>query len=116
MSANSAKNPTSSSSTPTATTSAPTVPELEVLPEVKTVVINDGEEVQVDSRSGSNYFLLDPHVINSSVFKCSNCKYVTVHDGFEVAGFPTGTTPVTTESVKSKRLYLCTNCGKFSTK
>lgn len=105
MSANSVKSTTGSASGPTATTSVTTA----VKP--KTVTINGEESVQVSEESKENYFIDDPDVVNDSVFKCPGCSLLTIHQGFEFTAYH-----VDGGDTNKRRIYMCTNCAKFSSK
>lgn len=106
MNANSAKSGTGSVSGPTATTSVTTA----VKP--KTVTINENETVQVSAAWEDNYLFEDPDPVNDSAFKCGGCNLLTIHQGYGLVGLPSDHSqdPVT------KRIYMCTNCGKFVSK
>lgn len=105
MNANSAKSPTSSTTSPTATTSVTTA----VRP--KTVTINENETVQVSEESKESYYATPPVAVNSSAFKCGGCNLLTVHQGYEFTALH-----VQGEDYSKRRVYVCTNCGKFVSK
>lgn len=77
----------------------------------KSVTINDNEEVLVSGNAQENFFTEEPEPVNDSVFKCPGCTLLTIHQGFEFQALHVdgGITHI-------RRLYMCTNCGKFATK
>ena len=75
------------------------------------VTINEDEEVEVGDDTREAYFIDDVSPVGDSVFKCPDCKTGTVHEGHQFT-----IVSVTEDVTKTKRIYCCTNCGKFSTK
>jgi hypothetical protein len=75
------------------------------------VTINDDEEVEVGDDTAENFWLDDPEPVNDAVFKCPACQTGTVHQGYE---FTVGNE--NTEQDSKKRVYLCSNCGRVSTR
>lgn len=95
---------TSSSSGPTVTTFAP--------PVLRT--INEDEEVMVSGDAEENYYFSAPEGVNDSVFKCPGCKMLTIHQGYQCVGHPVHNLAGGDQILR--RIYLCTHCGKFSSK
>lgn len=70
------------------------------------VIVNDGEEVEVDPGTHDNYYIDEVSLVKDSVIRCGQCKKVAVHNGIQV-------TLGSDEDTVAFRYYLCTNCGKF---
>jgi len=76
--------------------------------------VEEGFVVDKDSRQR---FLMSPLSASlKTAFKCSGCQLLTVHVGSELTMFDA----LEVDGVKLdkivRRVYGCTNCGKFSTK
>lgn len=104
MNASSVKKPTSSTTGPTATTSVKSAG--------KRVSINDGEDVFVSPEFEENFYATTPTPVPDSVFKCNGCSLLSVHQGYEfICVHAEGA-----EAANARRVYMCTNCGRFATK
>lgn len=94
---------TSLPSGPTAMTSAQ--------PAMRKVTINEDEEVFVGEDTREDYYLHGFAQVADSVFKCADCKTGTIHQGIEMSARNLDGT-----AILNRRIYLCTNCGKYSSK
>lgn len=75
------------------------------------VTINDDEEVRVSPEAKELFELYDPRPVNEMAFKCSGCQVVAVHQGFTLAAVN-----VHDAQKVDRRIVMCRNCGKISTK
>lgn len=82
--------------------------------DLRLVTINENEKVYISKSSVEEWFMHDPQPVNDSVFKCSNCRLLTIHGGYEFKAL--SALSVNDEPPLVKRVYMCTNCGKFVSK
>lgn len=79
---------------------------------VKIIHVGDSQ-FTVDEQSAQNYHFVEPSYTAPTAVKCSGCAMVTLHSGLNVMAATTG---IFSGPNVSRRMYLCTNCGKFSTR
>lgn len=111
MSAVTADNANTNSSTNSKTETAPT----KAPPNSRLVTINDNEQVYISKSSVEAWWLDDPTSVNDSVFKCSGCQLLTIHQGYQFEAISDEVYGENAGRV-TKRVYLCTNCAKFCSK